>query len=409
MKAEKAYRCGKCGICLQVCPVYKQIPEEAAGPRGKIQLIRHYSEQNLETSKNLNAIVSRCLMCGACTESCPSEVGHDALYMRMRKSMVEDHGQDWLKRILFHFLSHEEQLGLAAKFAAFGRNVVLDGMLKNFRIGNLRIGNLPKFNSKPFRDQKPSLFEPEGKSLGNVLYFSGCGTNYIYGNIGRAVIKVLTTMGFSVDIVPEQVCCGIPLFTKGALEQTRENIFKNVALFNRPDIVAVVTDCATCGSALRKAYPEVLREMGCPAAEAEELAKKVRDVSEFVMEHWEALRPHLRDSSKNERVTYHSPCHLKNAQKVQSVVEQLLEMLPNVQYVRASDFDNCCGGGGTFFYDYPEISKKMVDEKIRNAKKTGAHKWATGCPGCRINLSGNLEPDAGIELVHPIELICELL
>ena len=115
MESEEIYRCGKCGISLQVCPVYEQVTDETAGPRAKVQLIKHYVENNLDTSKNLNTIISRCLMCGACTSVCPSQVGHETLFMRMRGNMVKDHGFDWWKRILFHFLSHEEQLKLASK------------------------------------------------------------------------------------------------------------------------------------------------------------------------------------------------------------------------------------------------------------------------------------------------------
>ncbi len=409
MESEEVYRCGKCGICLQVCPVYRQEVDETAGPRAKVQLIKHYVERDLASSENLNGIVSRCLMCGACTAVCPSQVGHDTLFMRMRRNMAHEHGQEWLKRLLFHFLSHQEQLKLAAKIAVFGRNVVLDKLLKNFHLGKLRIGNLPKLNNPVFRDQYPAVVEPEGKRVGTVLYFSGCGTNFLYDNVGRATVRVLTAMGFAVETVPEQLCCGMALFLRGALEKAKANIVENVALFNRSDAVAVVTDCATCGGALRHAYPNVLKELNCSATAAEELAGRARDISEFVMEHWEKLEPHLDGAAQNQRVTYHSPCHLRNSQRVQNVVEKLLERLPGVEYIRASDFDKCCGGGGTFFYDYPDISRKMVEEKIKNAAATGARRWVTGCPGCSINLTGNLEPDSNISVVHPMELVGEML
>ena len=82
-----------------------------------------------------------------------------------------------------------------------------------------------------------------------------------------------------------------------------------------------------------------------------------------------------------------------------------MKNLPGIDYIRAVDADECCGGGGTFFYEYPEISKEMVKGKIENAKKTGAQIWLTDCPVCRINLSGNLKGDDNLIVKHPVEMI----
>lgn len=409
MDAEEAYRCGKCGICLLTCPVYQQMLDESASPRAKMQLIKHYAEKDLPPSVHLTDIVSCCLMCGSCTANCPSGVAHKPLFMRTRARMAGDHGEDWKEKVLFHLLTHEDQLRLAARFARLGRNTVLESMDREIKLGNLRLKQLPKFNPRPFRDQVPEVIEPAGRSRGTLLYFTGCGTQYLYEKVGHSVVKVLLRMGFRIEIPKEQVCCGLPMFFKGALTAAKPNLLKNIALLNRPDIVAVITDCATCGSALRNAYPDVLPEIGIDTARAGELAARVRDISEFLMEHFELLAPHLDPQSPPLPTTYHSPCHLRNSQGVESQVEQLLNRLPNVAYTRAEDFDTCCGGGGTFFYDYPDISKKMVDTKITNARATGARIWATGCPGCSIQLSGNLDPDDRITLRHPVQLAAAAL
>lgn len=409
MDVEEAYRCGKCGLCLLTCPVYQQVQDESASPRAKMQLIKHYAEKDLLPSAHLNDIVSRCLMCGNCTTTCPSGVKHKPLFMRARASMADDHGQDWKKRVLFHLLTHDDQLRIAAKFARIGRNSVLEFMDREIKLGNLRLKQLPKFNRRPFRDQLPEVVEPLGPSRGTLLYFTGCGTQYLYENIGHAVIRVLQRMGFRIEIPQGQVCCGLPVFFKGSLTTAKTNLQKNVALLNRQDITAVITDCATCGSALKTAYPGLLEELGIDSAPAMELAGKVRDISEFLMQHIELLVPHLDPNSTPLPTTYHSPCHLRNSQGGESPVEELLERLPNIDYIRASDFDACCGGGGTFFYDYPAISKKMVDAKINNARATGARIWVTGCPGCHIQLSGNLKPDDKITLSHPVQLTAAAL
>lgn len=409
MDSKEAYRCGKCGICLQTCPVYKQMMDETVSPRAKVQLIKHYAEKSLPSSAHLNDIVSCCLMCGSCTANCPSGVNHKPLFMRARSLLVNEYGEDWKKRVLFHLLCHDDQLRLAAKFARLGRNTVLESIDREIKLGNLRLKQLPKFNQQPFRDQVPDVIEPKGPSRGTLVYFTGCGTHYLFEKVGHAVIQVLHRMGFRIEIPKGQVCCGLPIYFKGGLDGAKSNVLKNIALLNRPDVMAVITDCATCGSALGNSYPIILEEIGVDSRQAGELVKKVRDISEFLLENFQILAPDLDPKLTALATTYHSPCHLRNSQGVESQVEQLLERLPNVSYIRTADFDTCCGGGGTFFYDYPDISKKIVEKKIKNARSTGARIWATGCPGCHLQLSGNLAPKDRITLHHPVQLVAAAL
>ncbi len=409
MNTDEMYRCVKCGLCLMTCPVYREVLEEAASPRAKVQLIKHYAENDLQASERFNEIVSRCLMCGTCTVNCPSGVRHDVLFMRMRSSLVDDFGQNWIKKVIFHFLTHDNQLRWASKFAALGHNSVLDRLVQQVNLGHLSIKKLPRFSKTPFRDRTADILEPLVPVQGTVLYFTGCGTNYVYDQVGQATVGVLRRMGFQVEIPKNQTCCGLPLFFQGNVEKPLPMILKNIELFNRSRIAAVVVDCATCGSALRKEYAEVLTASKIDAAGARQLAGRVKDISEFLWEHLDLLRPLLKSQPEETVVTYHSPCHLRNAQGVNSQVEGLLQQLPGVRYIRSADFDSCCGGGGTFFYDHPDISQGIVRKKIANARATRAENWATGCPGCRLNLSANLEDSDPIEVVHPVEVVAAAL
>ncbi len=399
-------KCVKCGLCLTSCPVYFEVCREPVSPRGKVQFIAACNQQNLSISRNLENIFSQCLMCGTCTKNCPSGVRHDMLFMRMRSQIVQDFGRDWKKRVLYHFLSHEHQLQLASKFVKFGRNAILENLARETKLGNIQLKNMPKLNTVPFRKQVPVVVEPKGKLRGTVLYFTGCATNYVYGDIGHAVVKVLTTMGYRVEIPGDQVCCGLPMFSQGGFETAKTNILKNTALLDRSGDTAVIVDCATCGYALRNGYTEILEELNADPSTAKRLSLKVRDISEFISQHFDALEPHFDPEKPSVKVTYHAPCHLRNSPAVGTpLIEQLLEKIPGVDYIRAEDTDSCCGGGGTFFYDHPEISKQIVDRKIKNATETGADLWVTGCPECRVNLSGNLKNPESLQVIHPVQLM----
>ena len=123
MSAETANKCGKCGFCLAVCPVYSAMGEEQVSPRAKIQLIRAFNEGKLESSELLKDLMSKCLMCGSCTAHCPSAVDHYPEFIRMRSEMIKDHREKVEIRSLVYMLAKESRLNLAASLAKVGQSM----------------------------------------------------------------------------------------------------------------------------------------------------------------------------------------------------------------------------------------------------------------------------------------------
>jgi glycolate oxidase iron-sulfur subunit len=79
-----------------------------------------------------------------------------------------------------------------------------------------------------------------------------------------------------------------------------------------------------------------------------------------------------------------------------------------LEFTEMADADVCCGGGGTFQLDHPEISEGIAKNKIQSIKDTGADTVASGCPGCRLQINGNLGSEE-IKVVHPIELLAKAM
>jgi L-lactate dehydrogenase complex protein LldE len=46
----------------------------------------------------------------------------------------------------------------------------------------------------------------------------------------------------------------------------------------------------------------------------------------------------------------------------------LLKSVKGLEYIPLAEEDTCCGFGGTFSVIYPEISKRMMDQKPRGSK-----------------------------------------
>lgn len=407
MKADEAYQCGKCGLCLTACPVYRVTREETAAPRAKVHLIRSYAEGRLAATDRMQDKLQCCLMCGACTAMCPGGVHHDVLFMRMRDEMGTRRGQSHELRALGAILPKENRRRLAATAARLGTTSLAQRIIGRMRIGHIPVENFPSPNRVPFRDQLPAVIEPEGPARGTVAYFTGCATHHVFEKTGHAAVGVLRRMGYRILIPDGQGCCGLPLFFHGDIRRSTESIRANVDAFAHSDCDAIVVDCATCGTALGHAYPRLMAEMNLPETPARQMAEKVWNIGEFVLAHFDALSPCLAQHRPRRRVTYHQPCHLKHHGRGDYPVEALMARLPHVDYRPAPDRDACCGGGGLFFNAYPDIAKRMVDAKIARAAATGAQIWATGCPGCRVQLSGNLPQKGMLEVCHPVEVVAQ--
>ena len=402
-------RCNKCGLCISTCPVYQQILMEAASPRGKVQVVKNYLEGNLELSKRFKEIILTCLLCENCVVNCPSGVRHDHVFTDLRGELVRRYGLDWKKRLIYKLLTNEKFLHSFSVFAKLGRNWLLETFAKGMRIGNIPVERLPKVNAKPFRDQFNGVILPDGEAKGRVFYFTGCFTNYFAGDVGQAVVNVLKKLQLEIEIPSRQDCCGLAVILSGEEDLPIKNVEKNISMLTRKEIDAVLVDCATCGAAFKKEYIALLKRKGMDTKEAEILKGKTYDILEYVAERIHLLPFRKDGNEKKIRVTYHDPCHLVRGQGVSEAPRKILKALPQVEFVETKDANMCCGGGGSFQFDFPGVSKGITENKIKNIRETGASVVVTGCPGCRVTICGNMNDNDGISVLHPIQLVDKFL
>ncbi len=412
MSKKTPPNCGKCGLCLNVCPVYQQMKEEQASPRARMQLIRAHKNQTIASSPYLKEIMSKCLMCGSCTANCPSGIDHYSSFMKMREQMAEDHGEPAAIKSLIYLLARDYRTKLGSSIARTGQKLLPKKIAESYKLGNIALKNMPQLNAVPFRNTCDEIIFPDPsshpKKIGTVAYFTGCATNYIYDDTGIAAIGILKNMGCKVIIPKNQTCCSIPLLFHGAKEQAKKNIETNIKALKDLKVDAILVDCSTCGEALKHIYPSFFQKKDPASPHANAISQKVYDLLSFIDKHFDRLK---FDAPPKEKpiVTYHAPCHSKNSFQSHHTIENMIKKLPFVIYKKVCDTEECCGGGGTFFYEFPKVSKEMTDKKIKNAKAVKATQWLTDCPVCRMNLSGNLKKEDNLIVRHPLTLIYEAL
>ncbi len=397
---EEVYKCIKCGLCLTPCPVYNLLRFEGASPRGRIQLIKKILEGRAEPSEKFQNLLFTCLLCETCTANCPSGLKTDRLMKSMRAEVLERMGADWRDRLLASLPRDRGHLPFFLSCERTRENLVASG---ESQPGTLR-GMQPRgAASKPLREQVPEV-NPVPKAKGKVLYFTGCATNYLFPNVGHAVIQVLNRMGMEVIVPKGQLCCGLPLYQWGSRKTALKNIRENLKLLNRKDVDTVVVDCASCGAALKKEYAQILEEMGESPKPAKELAGKVVDISQILsrFDFKRVLKPLKR------RVTYHDPCHLGRSQGVKEEPRNLLRKIPGLELVEMAMAETCCGGGAALPWEHPEVAAGISRNKVQAIKETRASVVASGCPWCRQQITENLGGEP-IRVLHPVEVLAEAL
>jgi glycolate oxidase iron-sulfur subunit len=70
--------------------------------------------------------------------------------------------------------------------------------------------------------------------------------------------------------------------------------------------------------------------------------------------------------------------------------------------------ETCCGAAGIYNMLQPEMSGRVLQEKLAHVRNTKAQILATGNPGCQMQIGAGAQL-AGMKLqvCHPIELVDE--
>ncbi len=392
--------CVRCGACRAVCPTFTAIQREYAVARGKVSLCEAYREGGIGLTERFVRAVKECLTCAACRENCPNGVDVPALVIAAREEIYRKKGLTLSQSLLNRVLSSGLLTSIGAKAASlfqgllFERASDFDGLRARLPIPLLKDRLVPSLRGRPFVDQ----VRPELRDRRKVGLFVGCLINYAIPEVGEAAVRVLEMAGFDVIVPKEQVCCGMPAFGMGDREKAKELAVRNVEVFSKDSIEAIVTPCATCATALKIHFKELLGE----DERVMDFTARAKDVTEFLAGELE-----LKRASRDLRVTYHDPCHLSRYQHIKDEPRELIGKA-GYSFIEMSRPCRCCGLGGTFGVEHYELSKEIGREKAEDIADTGADVVATACPGCILQLRDALHR-MGVKkrVVHVVELFLD--
>ena len=402
--------CMKCGNCMEVCPIYKELKTESAVARGKLSLMEAVLNGNSEITAGFDKRMSMCVSCKACTAKCPCGVKADELIIRARQAAVSSRGLHPVKNMVFKLLKNRRlfdfSLRMAGLFGPLSFKKLPRPMARLLRFpmpGLDRRRVLAPFAATPLRSQYPEAIKVDNPKM-RVGFFTGCTINYIYTDVGKAVINVLKKNNVEVVMPPMQHCCGIPVFTSGDIELAKVFAKHNIETFERYKLDYIVASCGSCTMAFKKEYPEMFHDDPEMKERAEAIAKKTYEISEFLVDVVKFDQSKLGEV--NITVTMHDPCHMARGIKVTSQPREILQSIPGLKFVEMKDADRCCGAGGSFSVAHYDVALKINNRKIENIADTKADIVATSCGMCRMHIIDGLERyKLPQDVVHVIQLL----
>ena len=403
---DKLLACIHCGLCLEACPTYVITGNENDGPRGRLYLMRAVAEGRLEQTSNAFAThIDRCLGCRACEQVCPAGVEYGQLLEASRAVLLEAQPKsDLANRVLRFVLRHvwlspwrlRMFFGASRVFRdlGFARLLIKSGLLPK----RVEFGVALVENSKGRSHAKAQRRKGRRKDK-SVTLFQGCVGEGLFARVNRATERVLEVNGFDVASPSEQVCCGALHAHAGDLEGARELARKNIAAFDSD--APIITNAGGCGAMLTT-YGHLLANDNDVAEKGARFSARVRDVSQQLA----TVEMRTAPSPMDQSVTYDTSCHLMYGQHGGEASERMLRSVTGKDFVALNGTERCCGAAGVYNLLQPEMSQRVLEEKLGHIKETGAGILATGNPGCQMHIgAGASLSGMSLRVCHPIELV----
>ncbi len=235
-----------------------------------------------------------------------------------------------------------------------------------------------------------------------VQLFVTCLAEHFYPSVLQEMVGLLERLEVEVELPGAQTCCGQPLFNSGFKDRARgvARGFLEAFAETAGDIVA---PSGSCVDMVRHHFLELFAEDAPERALAQDVAAGTFELSEYLVR---VLGVTDVGARSPHRVTYHASCHQLRGLGLREEAKRLLSSVSGLELVPLPEEETCCGFGGVFSVVFPEVSRSMMEAKIRNIMACGAEAVVATDAGCLMNIGGGLrQAGSSIRPMHLIEIL----
>jgi Fe-S oxidoreductase len=265
-----------------------------------------------------------------------------------------------------------------------------------------------------------------------VLFHAGCRYSYDdeLWSTARSGVELLQKAGIDVGIMGrDETCCGGRAYSWGYQGELTKYAEHNIENWKQAGVKTVVTPCSDCYHCFKVLYDKIRLK---PEIEILHITEYLSGLLENG-----SLKP-----SKNVpmKVTYHDPCHLgrlaepwiqwdgvekkvmgqlivhdppkefrKGANGIYDEPRDIIRSIPGIHFLemfRIREFAWCCGAQGGVREAFPDMAMGTANERIKEARTTGAEAIVTACPWCKRNFLDAMEENGTkIKIIDILELL----
>ena len=390
-------QCMKCTVCTVYCPVVAVNPDypgpKQAGPDGE--------RYRLKDPLFYDEALDLCLNCKRCEVACPSNVkiGDIIQAARLKYSTKKPKLRDSI-------LANTDIMGGLATTMAPVVNFTLGlSPVKAVMDGVLGVDHhrtFPKYAGQKFETWfKRHAASKQAEFDKKVSYFHGCYANYNYPKLAKDLVKILNAVGYGVNLLEKEKCCGVALISNGFKDQAQSQAELNLSSIRKAvgRGEPVLTTSSTCTFTMRDEYEHILGLDNSDVRDSIMLATKFL----YTLIDEGRISLAFKEDYK-KRIAYHTPCHMeKLGWAIYST--SLLRMIPGVDFLMLDS--QCCGIAGTYGFkkEHYQDSQKIGESLFRQIQDSNVDLVATDCETCKWQI----EMSAGVTVENPISIIADAL
>lgn len=391
--SENFEQCTKCTVCTVYCPVAAVNPlypgPKQAGPDGE--------RLRMKGTPYYDPAVEMCLNCKRCEVACPSDVRiGDIIQLARIKHITKRPG-------LREFTLANTDLvgGIATKIAPVVNatlglkpmRYIVEGVMN---VDHRRI--FPKYAFGTFENWLKKQRKEQAQYSKQVAFFHGCYVNYNNPDLGKALVKVLNALGYGVQLLDKEKCCGVALISNGFINKATKQAQSNLKSISKAVAkgLKVVATSSTCTFTLRDEYHHLLGLDNSTVRDNIDLATRL--VYNILAEENVALK--FKEELPEQRIVYHSACHIERLGWSRYSIE-LLKMIPNLELITAPS--QCCGIAGTYGFksENYQTSQDIGSPLFDYIETSECDFVSTDCETCKWQI----EMSTTKKVMHPIEIL----